>query len=193
MPNIATTDYKITGSKDAVISLYKAFQKLSGECNADYFWLGKLAEEFSIDFKEKNICVRGDVCYFDYDDDSNVLSFMTETAWDACNELFWEINSILDDKLSISYRVTECGLDVFYVHDEGCFFPEECCVSADGKPFDNLLEEPFDTVKEAIEFWCEKMNVPQGTRSEADMIDFIHNYRYSEDYTYFYVHPFMFE
>ena len=77
-----------------------------------------------------------------------IISFETETAWDACNELFFEINRILNDELSISYRCCESGCDLFYTHDEGDFFPEECCVSSYGEPFEDACEDVFDTIED---------------------------------------------
>ena len=60
-----------------------------------------------------------------------LLSFDTESAWSACDLFFDELNKVLGNELSISYREIECGCEIFYVHDVGGFFPEECCVSRD--------------------------------------------------------------
>ena len=91
------------------------------EVNSKNVWLYQLAEHYGIDYEAKQICVRGHIYWAEYEEDPAndyyLLSFETETAWDACNELFEEINHLLWDELSISYRVCECGCEVYYVHD----------------------------------------------------------------------------
>ncbi|MCF2553555.1 hypothetical protein, partial [Bacteroides caecigallinarum] len=122
--------------------------------------LFKLAEHYGIDYEKKQISVRGHIYWAEYEEDEEndyfLLSFETETAWDACNELFFEINRILGDELSISYRCYECGCDLFYTHYEGDFFPEECCVSSYGEPFEDACEDVFDTIGDAIAEWTSK-------------------------------------
>ena len=113
--------------------------------------------------------------------------------WDACNELFEEINHLLWDELSISYRVCECGCEVYYVHDEGSFFLEEVAVSSSGEPFEDACDDIYTTLKDAINEWCEKMNVQQGQRTDEEMMNFINDYEYEDDDTYFYIRQFTFE
>ena len=86
---------------------------------------------------------------------------------------------MLGDQLSISYRVCECGCEVYYVHDECDFFPEEVAVSSSGEPFEDA--------------WCEKMNIKQGERTDEEMMNFINEYEYDDDDTYFYIRQFTFE
>ena len=115
--------------------------------------------------------------------------------WDACNELFEEINHLLWDELSISYRVCECGCEVYYVHDEGDFFPEEVAVSSCGEPFEDACDDIYTTLKDAINEWCEKKNIEQGERTDEEMMNFIneHEHEYDDDDTYFYIRQFTFE
>ena len=94
---------------------------------------------------------------------------------------------------SISYRVCECGCEVYYVHDEGNYFPEEACVSSAGEPFEDACEDVYDTIADAIKEWCSKMNIEQGERTDEEMMDFINEYEYDTDDTYFYIRPFRFE
>ena len=128
MANIATTNYKVTqtGSCKALKDLWSTLQKM--EVNSKNIWLYQLAEHYGIDYEKKGISVRGHIYWAEFEaEESNdyyLLSFDTESAWDACSELFEEINHVLGDQLSISYRVCECGCEVYYVHDEGDFFPE---------------------------------------------------------------------
>lgn len=195
MANIATTNYKVTGSCKVVNDFWKTIQDM--DVNSENIPLYKLAEHYGIDWEAKQICVRGSIYWADYEEDpekdNSILSFDTESAWDACNELFEEINRVLDNELSISYRVCECGCDVFYVHDEGNFFPEECCVDSSGEPFDDACEDVYSTIEDAIEEWTSKTGIEQGERTNDEMVDFINGYEYEDESTYFYIHPFSFE
>ena len=143
MANLATTTYKVTGTREAVNNLWTTLQNM--EVDSKDIWLFKLAEHYGIDYEKKQISVRGHIYWAEYEEEEEndyyLLSLDTETAWDACNELFLEINRILGDELSISYRCCESGCDLFYTHDEGDFFPEECCVSSYGEPFEDACED----------------------------------------------------
>ena len=94
---------------------------------------------------------------------------------------------------SISYRVCECGCEIYYVHDEGNFFPEEVAVSSSGEPFEDACDDIYTTLKDAINDWCEKMHIEQGERTDEEMMDFINEYEYDDDDTYFYIRQFTFE
>lgn len=75
----------------------------------------------------------------------------------------------------------ECGCGIYYVHDEFDFFPEECCVSADGEPFDNLCEDPFDNISDAIKLWVSLTGISQDDRTEEEMVEFVNGYDYGVD------------
>ena len=143
MANTCTTTYKVTGSRKAVNDLWNVLQRM--EVNSKNVWLYQLAEHYCIDYEKKGISVRGHIYWADFETDEEndyyLLSFETESAWSACTELFEEIKHALHDGLSISYRETECGCDIYYVHDEGDFFTEECCVSSSGEPFEDVRSE----------------------------------------------------
>ena len=195
MANQATTTYKVTGSRKAVNDLWNTLQKM--EVNSKDIWLYQLAEHYGIDYEARQISVRGHIYWAEYEEapanDYYLLSFETETAWDACNELFEAINHILQDELSISYRVCECGCEVYYTHDEGDFFPEECCVSSYGKPFQDACDDVYETVEDAIKEWVSKTGVEQGERTQEQMVDFINEYEYDDEDTYFYIRLLTFE
>lgn len=191
MANQADTTYKVIGTEKAMTALKTALDKvISGGSS---LWLNELADHFGIDFLQKNISVRGRVYWAEIDVVEEVLSFMTESAWDACTELFEEINRVLDNELSISYRVCECGCDVFYTHDEGGFFPEECCTDYSGDLFDGGCMYDCCNIKDAIGFWISKTGVEQGDRSDEEMVEFINSYEYDDEDTFFLIHPFVFE
>ena len=195
MANQATTTYKVTGSRRAVNDLWSTLKKM--EVNSKDIRLYQLAEHYGIDYESRQISVRGHIYWAEYEEapanDYYLLSFETETAWDACNELFEAINHILQDELSISYRVCECGCDVYYTHDEGNFFPEECCVSSYGKPFEDVCDDVYETVEDAIREWVSKTGVEQGERTKEQMVDFINEYVYDDEEAYFYISQFTFE
>ena len=192
MANLATTTYKICNAEtgNAVRDFWNTLQSMN--VNTKNIWLGDLAEHYGIDYEAKHISVRGHIYWAEYDEEEDLLTLETETAWDR-SELFEEINNVLDEALSISYRVCECGCEVYYIHDEGCYFPEECVVSSDGEPFDEAFDDAFDTVKDAINEWCEKMDIKQGERTDEEMMDFINEYQYENDETYYYIKTFTYE
>ena len=193
MANQATTTYKVSGTRKAVSDLWNTLQKMN--VNTKNIWLDDLAKFYGIDYESKHISVRGHIYWAEYEEDENhvLLSFETETAWDACNEIFEEINHLLWDELEISYRVVECGCEAYYVHDEGNYFPEEACVSSYGEPFEDACDDVYDTIADAIKEWCSKMNIEQGERTDEEMMDFINEYDYEDDETYFYIRTFTFE
>jgi hypothetical protein len=56
-----------------------------------------------------------------------------------------------------------------------------------------MYDEVYDTVADAIKEWCSKMNIEQGERSDEEMMDYINEYEYEFDDTYFYIRTFVFE
>ena len=195
MANICTTTYKVTGSHKAVNNLWNTFQKM--EVNSKDVWLGDLAEHYGIDYEKRQISVRGHVYYAGMADggekEDSLLTIETETAWSGCHALFHAINKKLKGGLSISYRETESGCGIYYVHDEGDFFTEECCVSSYGEPFDDACDDVYSTVADAISEWCDKTGIEQGERTLEEMVDFINGYEYENEDTYFYINLFEFE
>lgn len=155
MANICDTQYKVMGERKAVADLWNTLQAM--EVNTKNVYLYKLAEHYGIDYEKMGISVRGHIYWaeFEADEDICLLSFDTESAWSACEEFFDELNKVLGGELSVSYREIECGCDIFYVHDEQGFFPEECCVSSSGEPFEDACEESLTLAK---------MLLPSGVR-----------------------------
>ena len=193
MANTCDTQYKITGERKAVADLWNTINGF--DVNQKNVWLGDVAKHYGIDYEQMGISVRGHIYWAEYEenDDYALLSFDTETAWTACNDFFDALNEKFDGAFSISYREIECGWGIFCVHDEGEHFPEECCVSAYGEPFEAMNEEPFDTVADAIEVWCEKTGIKRGERSDEEMLDYIAQYEYEDDETFFFINKFEFE
>ena len=194
MANICDTQYKVTGEPEAVRDLWNTLQKLGVNGNDISLYL--LAEHYGIDYEKKGISVRGYIYWADFEEDKDtgycLLSFDTESAWSSCDMLFNEINNALGGGLSINYREIEPGCDIFYVHDECDFFPEECCVSSSGKPFEDVCEDVYETLADAIKEWCSKTGIEQGNRTDEEMVDFINDYEYLAADTYFYIRKFEF-
>lgn len=194
MANTCDTSYKVIGSPKAVKKLWNTLQEM--EVNSKNVYLYELAERYGIDYKKKGMSVRGFIYWAEFEekesDDYCLLSFDTETAWSACDLFFDELNKALGGELSISYREIEPGCDIYFVHDECGWFPEECCVSSSGEPFEESCGDVFSTVKDAINEWCTKMNIEQGERTDAEMLEYISEYEYDDLDTYFYINEFTF-
>ena len=194
MANTCDTSYKVIGSPKVVKKLWNTLQEM--EVNSKNVYLYELAERYGIDYKKKGISVRGFIYWAEFEenesDDYCLLSFDTETAWSASDVFFDVLNKALGGELSISYREIEPGCDIYFVHDECGWFPEECCVSSSGEPFEESCGDVFSTVKDAINEWCTKMNIEQGERTDAEMLEYISEYDYDDLDTYFYINEFTF-
>ena len=97
MANQAITTYKITGTRQAVNHLWSTLQEM--EVNSHSVSLSHLAEYYAIQCQTKQIRVNGHIYWAKYDEDLTndhyLLSFETETAWDACNELVYRMLTII--------------------------------------------------------------------------------------------------
>ena len=69
MANLATTTYKLTGSRKAVSNLWTAFQSMN--VNTKNIWLDELAKYYGIDYLTKHISVRGHVYWAEYEEDKD--------------------------------------------------------------------------------------------------------------------------
>jgi hypothetical protein len=150
--------------------------------------LGDLAAHFGIDCEENDIHCRGHIYTAGYEPSENLLTIETVTAWVGCNYLFYIINEVLGGELSISHREWEEGTELFRVHDEGGFFPEECIVYGIGKRFKGLYYVYFDTIEAAIHEWCSRMGVERGDKSEEEMVEYINKYVYADKDDYFHIY-----
>lgn len=195
MANLCDTNFILTGSRKAVNDLWNTMKKLGVESgNLPLF---KLAEHYGIDYEKKHISVRGHIYWASYEEDETEdlykLSFDVESGWTPTVELFETINEILWDELELHYRAIEPGCEIFTVCDPGClWFPEDCCVSAYGEPFDDMFEDCLDSIGDAINIWCDKTGIERGDRTDREMMDFINSYEYENDDTYFRIYEFDF-
>jgi hypothetical protein len=189
MANICNTTYKIYDRVDGATA--RLFNVLKIFFDSGDIPLDELAEKFKIDIEEKNICARGYIYNYYFCSD-NCLLIETESAWTACNDLFNEISKVLDNGLIIDYREIEVGCQVFNVKNTRGSFPEKCCVSASGNPFDEICEGVFDTIEDAISYWCEQMQYDRKDKSESEMLEIIEDYEYQNEDTYFNIYEFDF-
>ena len=67
MANLATTTYKVTGTREAVNNLWTTLQNM--EVDSKDIWLFKLAEHYGIDYEKKQISVRGHIYWAEYEED----------------------------------------------------------------------------------------------------------------------------
>lgn len=192
MANNCDTVYRITGSRKAVQDLWVTLQSFNVESND--VWLSDLAEHYGIDYQKRHISVRGHIYFAELqpndDTDSPVLTIETDTAWTGCHDLFRAIGEVLWDELSISYREIESGCGIFCIHDEGDFFPEECCVDSYGEPFEDAFGDIYSTTEDAIKVWCERTGNARGSLSTEEMVAYINDQSYEDEDTYCYINIF---
>lgn len=194
MANICNTTYKIYDRVDGNGATNRLFNVLE-----NYFSgyvvdipLRNLADKFNIDIEEKKIYARGSIYHYERCSDNSLL-IETESAWVACKDLFNEINKVLNNELIIDYREIEVGFQVFNVKNTRGYFSEKCCVSASGEPFDEMCEDVFDTIEDAISDWCEQMQYDRKDKSESEMLEIINSYEYENKNTFFNIYEFNFE
>ena len=191
MANHCYTSYKITGSQKAVKNLWDTLVSMG--INTESVSLSDLAEHYGIDYQSRQISVRGELFFAEYESSENLLTLKTMTAWLGCHKFFWALNEVLGDEMSISYFEKEISAGVFCIHDEGEFFTAKCCVYSNGDPFDHLLYVDFDSIEDAIQEWCSKMGVERDDKSEEEMIDYINGYDYGEIDHYFEIQKYIIE
>ncbi|MDO4497928.1 MAG: hypothetical protein Q4B58_08910 [Bacteroidales bacterium] len=196
MANICNTELKVYGRHEHVQDLWNTLTHM--EANSKNVWLSDIAEHYGIDCQTKHISCRGKVYYAELETEevngNEVLTICTETAWTR-SELFEVINKdVFKDECEVAYREMECGCDIYCVHDpQGLFFPEECCVTAYGEPFEEACEDVYATIEDAIKEWTSKTGIEQEGRTQEQMVEFINEYEYENGESYFYIHPFVFE
>lgn len=169
MANIATTDYVLFGERAE--EFYELISKKEPTALCD------LRDKCEI---SQDVYCRGEIIEYFYDGDMRI-DLTTETAWHACDELFELIGEKFD--LSVSWRETEVGNEIFITHDEGEYFPEEVYVAACGKFI--AVEGYYDSVDEAINLWCDEMNI---LRDPTITVDYINDYHYSIDDDWFQIY-----
>ena len=90
MANNCYTTYKITGSQMAVKNLWDTLESM--DVKSKDIWLAKLAEHYGIDYQKRQISVRGNIIFAEYEcdekNDWHLLTLETDTAWAGCHDFF---------------------------------------------------------------------------------------------------------
>lgn len=198
MANIAYTEYFIKGSKEDLEKLKGIFDTFD-EKFINRHHLYDLANQLDIDYHDINI--RGDIEEWCYNENDGNIFLRTSSAWDGCSDFFVRINEkYFNDELSISYRVEETGMALFYVHDEGLFFPERFYVSAYYEDeIDSYDDDPIEgeqlSMDEIFDAWCgiigKKSKEFGENLTDRKMMDIIDEYEdYKSENTFFNVYEF---
>lgn len=192
MANICNTEYKVTGTRKAVVNLWETLQEL--RVNSISVPLSRVANHYGIDYEHSGISVRGYIYWAELDNDGEnaILSFDTNSAWSSCDLFFEEVNKALGNELSISWREVEPGCGIYFTHDEHDFFTEQCYVIANGDLFEDC-EGPYETFNDAIDKWCEKTGYSRNGKTEKEMLELIDDYEYEDDGVSFSINEITFE
>lgn len=128
MPNWAMCDYRVTGEKDEVRSLYermKRLQEMDAPLRPNGFgttWFGNLVEDLGKECGTVSCRGSWDCLYLN----ANVLSFTAECAWYRCTE----VEDLIKEKypsLEIYFKCEEPGMAI-YEKNSDVFFPEDYSV-----------------------------------------------------------------
>ena len=154
--------------------------------NAKDLWLGDLAKHYDIDCAALGIDVRGWV--IDYYEEDGVITLDVDSKWSPNEELFLAINDKLDSQFSVSWKAEESGCGIFWIHDEGEYFPERYFVDCDG--FDDCECDYFETAKEVVDYWCKLTGNKRDGKTDEEMLEMIEDWEYEDDDKFFVVHEF---
>ena len=128
MANWAYTTYKIVGDIKEIHDLNNKLMKLDNMKEPlvpngfGNLWLGCLVKILGGDV-EKVYC-RGDITEFSYNEEDDVLTIDTQTAWAEMEEVRHFIENVYPG-LKIYYYEEEPGMEIYQTNDKhGHFFPE---------------------------------------------------------------------
>ena len=125
MANDCTTTYKITGHSDSLTKLHKTIVELKNSNTYGIVDFNSLAEHYNLPLLKWS--TRGYIHNIQLE--NNILTLTTWTTNQGYHDLFFSINKIFEDTLSISYQEVEPNYSIYRVHDEGGFFPEQTFIS----------------------------------------------------------------
>lgn len=188
MANVMNVRIKVTGNAEALETFW-AKLKECGLHRKTCTTFKELGDRFGIDMSQ--IEDRGELesAWRRKRDGVPVISIDASFKWGYKNDLMEAVNHQTGDGLSISYRGAQSGEELFIVHDEGGFFPEECCVDAYEGPFPYMHNKPFMTVDDAIDCWCRYMRISREGRSTEEMLRLIEGTPVGEE-GYFFINKY---
>ena len=128
MPNWSFNTYKCVGDIKEILDLNNKLMELDNmkeplEPNGfGNLWLGCLVKILGGD-AEKVYC-RGDITEFSYNEEDDVLTIDTQTAWNEMEEVRFFLKKVYPS-LEIYYYEEEPGCEIYQTNDRhGYFFPQ---------------------------------------------------------------------
>lgn len=148
------TQYKIKGSEDEVVALYKIIQDLEQREESllpngfGKLWLGNLVHILGGDWNE--IYCRGHI--LDYSLENGILKINTETAWGEMSD----VRHFIEQKypsLHIYFQTEEPGMCIFQTNDKaGKVFPERWLLDWNDEKTNLYIYEYFRALPAVIEY-----------------------------------------
>ena len=187
MPNWCLSSYTIEGDKKEIDTLFSIMSELESlpqaAAKSDYGkrWLGCLVNRLGGDTDK--VCCRSEWSNLERKDDT--ITFMTETAWNPCNET-WDFICEKFKSLRYFYIAEECGMSLYETNDtDGKYYRDrykvELC-TPDGED----MSEYFDNIESAVSWIAEQSGEDVKTAEEAYML----NGRWDEQDGYCVIHQF---
>ena len=128
MPNWCFTTYKCVGDVKEILDLNNKLMELDNMKEPllpngfGNLWLGCLVKILGGD-AEKVYC-RGDITEFSYNEEDDVLTIDTQTAWNEMEEVRFFLKKVYPS-LEIYYYEEEPGCEIYQTNDRhGRFFPQ---------------------------------------------------------------------
>ena len=135
MANICSTSYVFVGSDDKVKELRSCLKKLKDTERTvppiDPTWIGYIVQDI-LGKKWEDVYCRGewDFSWNDDEDSNTHLRIYTDTAWNACNECFYELAEKYD--LAMFYVSEELGFGIYDTNDsQHTYFPDYIIVTSE--------------------------------------------------------------
>ena len=159
MPNWCFTTYKCVGDIEEILDLNNKLMELDNmkeplEPNGfGNLWLGCLVKILGGD-AEKVYC-RGDITEFSYNEEDDVLTIDTQTAWNEMEEVRFFLKKVYPS-LEIYYYEEEPGCEIYQTNDRhGRFFPQRFILD----DLDGEGPEYYEDIDSLLEAASEAMNL----------------------------------
>lgn len=133
MANLCSTSYILVGDKDKVNELRSVLQKLKDtkrtRVSLEPRWIGYIVQDV-LGKDWRDIYCRGEWDFSSKDVKEGELHFYTDTAWNACNEVFQKLAEKFG--LEMYYVTEELGFNIYETNDSThTYFPDEIIVTSD--------------------------------------------------------------
>lgn len=172
MPNWSSTSYHVVGDEKELKSLYELMVELSEmtkprvENGFGPNWLGCLVDALGEDWQ--NISCRD--AFFDMNLDVYGLRFITETAWNPCNEVMDFLRRKFPS-LVFYYYTEEPGFGIYATNDvTGDYFPDRYVVVLHSEGTE-LCTEYFENIEDAYAWISDGLEKPITNAEELKAYD----------------------